>query len=147
MKSKWLAQGATGQWGGVANSRIDWANDTIKVALMTDAFVPSESQSNWGEIDANETSGDNYTAGGTTIDNKNVQWNTTRQTVVLDGDDCIWPTLTATFRWGVIYKVGGTDADSPLIGLVDFESNQIVSDLTFAIVWDVDGILNASVVP
>lgn len=147
MKSKWLAQGATAQWGGVANSRVDWTNDTIKVALMTNAYIPNENDGNWDQIKANEVSGGNYTAGGATIAARSVAWNSTRQCVVLDGDDVVWPALTATFRWGVIYKVGGTDTDSPLIGLVDFEADQVVSDLTFAIVWDTDGILNATVVP
>ena len=149
MKSTWFAGGAEGQWSTDPVDRVDWEGDTIKVALLTSAYTPDDyTDSVWSDVNTHETSGANYTAGGSSVANKALTYRLgSPGLVMLDGDDVLWPNLTATFRWGVIYKDTGNDNTSPLLARVDFDSEQVVSDLTFAIVWDADGILTASVLP
>jgi hypothetical protein len=60
---------------------------------------------------------------------------------VLDSVDPAWAASTITARYAVYYKDTGTPATSPLLSLVDFESDQSSVSGTFTIVQSANGIL------
>ena len=94
---------------------IDLDTDTIKVMIVTNAYVPSQAHDFKDDI-TNEVSGTNYVAGGTAI---------AGVTLALDGNtvewihsDIDWTQSASGFSNGrtfVWYKDTGAAATSPLI--------------------------------
>lgn len=142
---------ATGKFYGNAivkafNKEIDWNTDTIKVALVTSTYTPSQDNHDyWDDVSANEASGTGYTAGGATLANAAVSYDSGTNVVKLDADDVSWTSSTITARYAVIYLSTGTASTSPLIGYVDFGSDQSSSAGTFALNWSANGIATVTV--
>jgi len=64
----------------------------------------------------------------------------------LDADDTTWSSSTITARYAVIYDASpATNATRPLIGYVDFGSDQSSSNGNFTITWDATGIVRITV--
>jgi len=129
------------------NKEIDWDTDTIKVALLTNAYTPDQDAHNYlDDVVANEVSGTGYTAGGNTLANKTNAYNSATNVIVLDADDTTWSSSTITARYAVIYDASpATNATKPLIGYVDFGSDQSSSNGNFTITWDATGIVRVTV--
>jgi hypothetical protein len=129
------------------NKEIDWDTDTIKVALLTNAYTPDQDAHNYlDDVVATEVSGTGYTAGGNTLANKTNTYSAGTNTIVLDADDTTWSASTITARYAVIYDASpATNATRPLIGYVDFGSDQSSSNGNFTITWDATGIVRVTV--
>jgi hypothetical protein len=129
------------------NKEIDWDTDTIKVALLTNAYTPDQDAHNYlDDVVANEVSGTGYTAGGNTLANKTNAYNSATNVITLDADDTTWSSSTITARYAVIYDATpATNATKPLIGYVDFGSDQSSSNGNFTITWDATGIVRITV--
>jgi hypothetical protein len=130
------------------NKEIDWDTDTIKVALLTNAYTPDQDAHNYfDDVSTNEVSGaTGYTSGGITLANKTNTYNGGTNTIVLDADDVTWSSSTITARYAVIYNASpATNATRPLIGYVDFGSDQSSSNGNFTITWDATGIVRVTV--
>jgi hypothetical protein len=130
------------------NKEIDWDTDTIKVALLTNAYTPNQDTHNYfDDVVTNEVSGaTGYTSGGNTLANKTNTYNGGSNTIVLDADDTTWSSSTITARYAVIYDASpATNATRPLIGYVDFGSDQSSSNGNFTITWDATGIVRVTV--
>lgn len=129
------------------NKEIDWDTDTIKVALLTNAYTPDQDAHNYfDDVVANEVTGTGYTAGGLTLSNKTNTYNSATNVIVLDADDVTWSSSTITARYAVIYDASpATNATRPLIGYVDFGSDQSSSNGNFTITWDATGIVRITV--
>jgi hypothetical protein len=129
------------------NKEIDWDTDTIKVALLTNAYTPDQDAHNYlDDVVANEVTGTGYTAGGNTLANKTNAYNSATNVIVLDADDTTWSSSTITARYAVIYDASpATNATKPLIGYVDFGSDQSSSNGNFTITWDATGIVRITV--
>ena len=127
------------------NKEIDWDTDTIKVALVTSSYTPDQDAHDyWDDVSANEASGTGYTAGGATLASKTVGYTAGTNVTKFDAADVSWAASTVTARYAVIYVDTGSAATSPLIGYVDFGSNQSSSAGTFSIVWDAAGIFTTT---
>lgn len=95
---------------------IDLDTDTIKVAIVTNAYVPSDAHQFWSDVNANEVSGTGYTAGGEAVagvtlalDGANAEW---------AHNDITWAQNAAGFangRYFIWYHDTGTAATSKLI--------------------------------
>jgi len=129
------------------NKEIDWDTDTIRVALLTNAYTPDQDAHNYfDDVVANEVTGTGYTAGGSTLSNKTNTYNSATNVIVLDADDVTWSSSTITARYAVIYNASpATNATRPLIGYVDFGSDQSSSNGNFTITWDATGIVRITV--
>jgi len=129
------------------NKEIDWDSDTIKVALLTNAYTPNQDAHNYyDDVVANEVTGTGYTAGGNTLANKTNAYNSSTNVIVLDADDTTWASSTITARYAVVYDATpATNATKPLIGYVDFGSDQSSSNGNFTITWDATGIVRITV--
>jgi hypothetical protein len=129
------------------NKEIDWDTDTIKVALLTNAYTPDQDAHNYlDDVITNEVSGTGYTAGGNTLANKTNTYNSGTNVIVLDADDTTWSSSTITARYAVVYDASpATNATRPLIGYVDFGSDQSSSNGNFTITWDATGIVRITV--
>lgn len=129
------------------NKEIDWDSDTIKVALLTNAYTPNQDGHDYfDDVVANQVTGTGYTSGGNTLANKTNTYNSSTNVIVLDADDTTWASSTITARYAVIYDATpATDATRPLIGYVDFGSDQSSSNGNFTITWDSTGIVRVTV--
>jgi hypothetical protein len=130
------------------NKEIDWDTDTIKVALLTNSYTPDQDAHNYfDDVATAEVSGSTgYTAGGLTLTNKTNTYNGGTNVIVLDADDVTWTSSTITARYAVIYNSSpATNATRPLVGYVDFGSDQSSSNGNFTITWDATGIVRITV--
>jgi hypothetical protein len=129
------------------NKEIDWDTDTIKVALLSNAYTPDQDAHNYfDDVVANEVTGTGYTQGGNTLANKTNTYNSATNVIVLDADDTTWSSSTITARYAVVYDASpATNATRPLIGYVDFGSDQSSSNGNFTITWDATGIVRITV--
>lgn len=130
------------------NKEIDWDSDTIKVALLTNSYTPDQDAHNYfDDVAAFEVSGaTGYTAGGQTLTNKTNTYSGASNVIILDADDVTWTSSTITARYAVIYDASpATNATRPLIGYVDFGSDQSSSNGNFTITWDATGIVRITV--
>lgn len=122
---------------------IDLINDTIKVALVSDSYTPdADGHVYFDDVSAYEITGTNYTAGGETVTNKTTIQDNTDNEGVFDADDITWATASFTTRYGVIYKYNADPAAAPLIGCLDFSSNQSPAAQDFKVQWNSEGVLN-----
>lgn len=129
------------------NKEIDWDSDTIKVALLNNTYTPDQDAHNYyDDVVAYEVTGTGYTAGGLTLANKTNTYNSATNVIVLDADDVTWASSTITARYAVVYDATpATNATRPLIGYVDFGSDQSSSNGNFTITWDSTGIVRVTV--
>lgn len=129
------------------NKEIDWDSDTIKVALLTNSYTPDQDAHNYfDDVASFEVTGTGYTQGGNTLGNKTNTYNSATNVIVLDADDTTWSSSTITARYAVVYDATpATNATKPLIGYVDFGSDQSSSNGNFTITWDATGIVRITV--
>lgn len=129
------------------NKEIDWDSDNVKVALLSNAYTPDQDANNyWDDVVAYEVTGTGYTTGGASLLNKTNTYNSATNTIVLDADDQTWTSSTITARYAVVYDATpATNATKPLIGYVDFGSDQSSSNGNFTITWDATGIVRITV--
>jgi len=142
---RWGGLGARNQWGATAADRVDWVNDTIKIALITNAVAPNQDTHDyWNDLSANEiAAGSGYTAGGATLASKTLTYDAATNEVRLDCADPSWPfTASKTFRYAVVYKDTGSAATSSILGTGDFGADETTSN-TFTITVDATGLLKA----
>lgn len=120
---------------------VNWTGDTIKVALVSDTYVPDQDVHEfWSSVVANEVSGTGYTAGGITLVTKTIAFNPTNHSIVLSAANVSWPVSTITARYVVIYKDTGVAATSVLCGFADLGENKSSSNGDFNLNWSASGI-------
>lgn len=132
----WYGKALENQYGTTSARRIDWATDTIKVALCTSSFTPNQDTQDFFDDITNEVSGTGYTAGGATLGTKSVNYEASTNVVSLRAATSSWSNASFTARYAVVYKDTGSPSTSPLIGYVDFGGDQTVSSGTFSVAWD-----------
>lgn len=134
--ANWYGQAFTGQWGATAARRIDWANDTIKVALCTSSYTPDQDNHVFFSDITNEITGTGYTGGGAALSGKSVAYDSTSNETRLKASASSWTTASFTYRYAIVYKDTGTAGTSPLIAYFDTGGNQTVTIGTETITWD-----------
>jgi hypothetical protein len=131
---------AANSWGtSRANSTAYALGDVVRPASANGyLYVASVAGTSGGSIPTYPT------VVGTTVADGGVTWtNVGSGIIVLDGTDVSGASFSAgPFRYGVISdRTAGTAATQPLIGLVDFGSNQTGGGGTFTEIWATGGIL------
>jgi hypothetical protein len=130
MATNWYGKAAQ----AVLSKKIDLLNDDIKVMLVSSAYVPNVDTHGVKADVTGEITGTGYTAGGLSLASKTLTQNTTNNNWKFDAADLTFPALSGTFRYAVIYD--NTHADKPLIGYVDFGSNQTATNQDTTIKWE-----------
>ena len=128
------------------NGLIDFTNDTIKIALFTDAAAPDQDDALYANHGLTElATGDGYTTGGETMASKTLAYVDGTNIIKIDAADVIWTfTATRVARYAVIYS--DTGVGDPLICFIDFGANKTVTDAgTLTITFSADGIIKTTV--
>jgi hypothetical protein len=137
--------------GGV----IDLKTDTIKLMLVTSAYVPSAVHDVLADVKASPdpevvavaSPSNGYTTGGQALTGQTYTSTDSPARSVFDANNVSWPALTATFRYGILYAektVGSPAIVNPLIGYILFDTapaDKIFSGVDFTVVWNAAGIL------
>jgi hypothetical protein len=128
------------------NKEVDFDSDTIKVALLSSSYTPDQDAHDYlNDVSSFEVTGTGYTAGGNTLGSKTATYDSANNVVILDAADTTWSSSTITARYAVVYGSTGTASTSPLIGYVDFGSDQSSTNGNFTITWDSTGIVRITV--
>ena len=126
------------------NKEIDYLDDTIKVMLVSNAWVPDQLNNDYLDEVTNEITGAGYTAGGITLTNKAITPDANRMRFV--ADDITWTGATFTARYAVVYDDTPFNASSkPLLGYIDFGEDKTVNNGTFTITWSDYGVLHNTI--
>lgn len=139
---------ATANWYGLGlkamiDQSVNWGTDTIKAALATSAYTPNQDTDQFFSS-VTEATGTGYTAGGVTLASKTSTYNASTNTVDLDAADLSWTGVTTTFRYLIVYKSTGTAGTSPLLGYVNWVTDQTPNNGPINVAWDAAGVLNIS---
>lgn len=135
--AKWYLQALLGQFSGTAARRVDWANDTVKVALVKEAYEPNQDTDDfWNDVSVHEVEGTGYTAGGKELLEKAVSADAASNTVRLKAKTVEWKEVTAEYRYAVIYKDTGEAATSPVLGYLDAGAPQKIASGLVKVEWD-----------
>ena len=130
----------------IVTQDVDWENDTIKVALVTSTYTPAQDTHDfWDDVSANEASGTGYTAGGETLGSKTITYDAATNEVRMDAGDVQWSSATITARYAVTYKDTGDAATSPLVGYIDFATDQSSSNGNFNLTFAANSVFKATV--
>ena len=128
------------------NKEVDYDTDVIKVMLCTSVYAPNQDTHVYKSDVTNEVTGTGYTATGSALTTKTVTYDAATNVTILDADDVTWAASTITARYAVIYDASpATDATRPLLGYVDFGSDQASTAGNFTITWDATGIFRFTV--
>jgi hypothetical protein len=126
-------------WQSLNNKEINLLSDTIKLMLTTNAYVPNRGTDRYQSAVTNEVVGTGYTAGGATVGS--IANAIASNVYTITGANVSWPSSTFTTRIGVLYdSTPATAATRPLIGFVDFTTDQSPSNGTLSVTWNASGI-------
>ena len=124
---------------------IDYAVDTIMVALVTSGYTYSATHEFFSDI-TSEVVGTAYVAGGATMTTPTQAWDAGTTTEKFSFDDVVWATATFTARGAVVYKSTGTSTTSPLLGFVDFGADQNPVATNFTLHVNAAGLLTRQII-
>jgi len=103
--------------------RIDWINDTIKLMLVDETFVPSRDYDFVSEVVAKEIVTDGYARQTLGPAGKTVTVNKPQNRVDFDAPDVSFGALGAvtpdTIGYGVVFRQQANDATSEVICMLD----------------------------
>ena len=130
-----------GQFDGLLTSTpVDFsaAGDTLKIALVTSTLAPNvDTHDFWSDLNTNEVTGTNYTAGGIALTTKTLT--ESGGIVKFDADNVTWAQSGAGFsnaRYAILYKDTSVATTSPLICFIDFLTDQGNTVSAFTVTMD-----------
>lgn len=142
----------TAAWFGRASLHlvsgdIDYDAHDIKVMLLQPGYVfDQDAHEDYADVVAQEVpAGNGYTAGGLALGTKSVTYDAPSNRTRMFAANAVWTpgngeSLSAAHA--IIYKDSGTDADSWLLGYVNFGATITAVGAPLTINWDpTDGLL------
>lgn len=127
----------------ILDGNIDLVTDTLKVALMNSAYVPSiDSHDKWASISANDESGSGYSAGGKALaSSKATTIDDVSDLAKFDAKDLTWTSLSVgTPAAAVLYDT--TTSGSILVAYWSLATASNGGDFTLQ--WSSSGIITLS---
>ena len=137
----------------MAQKKLDLESDTLKVMLLTDAYTPDLANhkvitditglSPNPEVESIASPDNGYTQGGEALQNVTLTQSGSPVRTKLDADDTTFLSLTAEFRYAVIWDETADDQD--LLFLITFDTtpaNITISGIDFIVRWSTDGIID-----
>ena len=133
------------------NTGINLLTDTIKVMLVQTSYTPDKDHDFVSSITGGTTkeiAGTGYTGGfggggRKTLASKTVAKDDTGDVAFFDAADSAWTGLDAgTVGFAVLIKEVTSDADSPIIAIVDVSPDIVTNTGDYTIQWAATGIFN-----
>jgi hypothetical protein len=118
----------------VANQSVNWASDSIKIALLTSSYsFDQDNHTHFGDVSTYEISGPGYTAGGLTIGTKSITYDGPTNETRFLGDDVTWTGATFSCRYAAVYDDTPATGSKWLLGLIDFGATVSVASSAFPV--------------
>lgn len=127
MKTIWYPHGL----GAIARGELDWANDILKLSLVTDSYSPDAEHENFSEASFAEVESVGYDVGGSLIPGRSVAVDTSSGTATLSANQVSWDDVTIAARYGIIYE----SVSGSLVAYVDPELEATSIDGSFTVSW------------
>ena len=126
----------------------DWVSKDLRLMLLNDLFLPNPATQEMvgsSEVLSRRLSASGpYPAEGMPLTGV-VQTYDGNNAFLDAADMSIGPNATLAYRYGCIYSFeGGSLSTSPIICIIDFVTNQIVTNGTSTIMWNTLGIIYVS---
>ncbi|MEI7635870.1 MAG: hypothetical protein WCJ37_01080 [Syntrophus sp. (in: bacteria)] len=131
---------------------LDLDANTIKLMLVTSVYTFDVAHEVLADVKASPdpevlavASPDNgYTAGGETLVSAAVTHTDAPSQAKFDAEDVTWTSLTATFRYGILYAEGTLNGVvDPLIACILFDTTPAdvtISGINYVVQWSANGI-------
>jgi hypothetical protein len=127
----------------LGDGSIDWNTDTIKVSLHTSSLTPDkDADVFFSDIGSEISPSGTYSAGGATLASTTVTQDNTNDRGVYDAADVQWTGVTSVYRYAIVYKSTGVAATSPVIAVLDYGSDQTVTNAVIDIAWPASGVFS-----
>jgi hypothetical protein len=135
------------------NGGIDPLADTLKVMLVGSGYTPDKDHSFADSITggtSKELSGTGYTggfggSGRKALASKAVTKDDSANVAYLDAADLTWTAIDAgTVAYLAVIKEVTSDADSPILCIVDVEPNVVTNGGDYTVTWAADGVFKIS---
>lgn len=141
------------------NGVIDLNNDTIKLMLVGNSYVPDVTHdvladivpaSN--ELEEIDSPNNGYLTGGKALTGQSFLAQDSPALSKFSADNMAWPALTGVFRYGVLYAEKTISVSpaivNPLIGYILFDNtpaDKVMIAIDFNVIWNANGIFDLSV--
>jgi len=124
---------------------LDWSADALRLALVDSGYAFSSDHTVWSNASAHEITGAGYAAGGAVVSGASIARSGT--VTSFDAADVPFAGLSATFRRGIVYKLGTAGGlVNPLIAAILFDDTP--ADVTaadgFPVIWSASGVFKIS---
>lgn len=131
----------------LGDGTIDWDSDTIKVAMLTSAYVLNAAHSVFADVSGSEVAaGNGYTSGGVALTNKAVTL--AGAVAKYTADPATWPGLTKTYRYLAVYAEKTVNSRvNPLIALILVDNTPADIQITgadYSVQWNANGLFTLS---
>lgn len=118
-----------------------WTAASVKCALVTSSYVPSQAHTAYSDVSAYEVSGGDYSVGGMTLTGKTIATSTNQ--LRLDAVDVAWSNLPVKPRYAIIYDATNVTASQrTLMGYMDLGT---LKARKLRIRWPSNGVLTITV--
>ena len=122
---------------------IDMDDDTFKILLLADTYMPDSTDAVYADIIAHELAAANgYSTGGYTL--QNVTWADVAGVTKADADDPVWTSASFTCRYAVVYDDTPESPEDPLVCLLDLGENKTALGGNFYVNFHANGFLTAT---
>lgn len=123
--------------------RINIAVDPMMGMLVGPGYTPNQNTHKFKSIITNEITSSGYAAGGQRIQGAAAGYTPATKTLTITGSPLVWPEVSwQAARYLIIYMQPADTAPNlcPLLGYVDFQTNQSPDDEAFYVQWPASGI-------
>jgi hypothetical protein len=118
-----------------------WTGASIKTALVTASYVPSQAHTSYADISSFEISGGDYSTGGITLSSKTIATSTNQ--LRLDAADVTWSSIPIKPRYAVVYD--STNVTASQRTLLGYMSLGNLKGQRLRIKWPSTGVLTLTV--
>ncbi len=123
----------------VGDGTHDMDGDTFYIQLHTSSYTIDATDAVLTDLNNEVANGNGYATGGIAL--TPVTWTQTTGTLKFDSTMApAWTSASFTARHAVIYNQSTTEATDPLVCLLDFGEDKVVTNGTFTINFNTSGI-------
>lgn len=122
------------------------AAKTWKVALLDGDYTYDATHDYFSDVSAEEVAGGGYTAGGGTLSNVTLTFDSAAEQFIIDADDWAPVGVAVEARYAVVYLDTGTAATSPLISCTDLTEDDTELLEVSGLAMHPSGMLTVSVI-
>lgn len=125
----------------LGKGEIAWGTDTFYVSLHTSTHTPDQDTDQYfSDVDNEISTSGTYTSGGVALASLTTSVDNTTNRAEFDAADVSLTGFTGVFRYAIVRKYNATPSISRLVCIIDFGSDVTVTNSTYTLTWNADGV-------